>query len=90
MPILAPPPKPPPVALADGDGLRRVQYQLRLWGLTIATVLITAWFCTLGIVPAILALTTAKHVLVAILAMGLGVDSREPAEQPCIIPEQTL
>ncbi len=77
MPILAPPPKPPPVALADGDGLPRVYFHLRLLGLTTTTVLITTWLCMLGTIPAILALVTAKHVLVAILVMGLGVDAKE-------------
>lgn len=77
---LAPPPSPPRVALGEGDDrLRRVR--LRLWQLlmTALTVLVTGWFCTLGWVPAILALLVAKHVLVAILVMGLGVDSAEPA-----------
>ena len=31
--------------------------------------------CTLGIIPAIIGLSVAKHVLVAILVMGLGVDA---------------
>lgn len=77
MPTLAPPPKLPPVALADGDGLHHLYFRLRLLGLTTATVLATAWLCMLGTVPAILALVTAKHVLVAILVMGLGVDAKE-------------
>jgi hypothetical protein len=38
---------------------------------TAITVFLTAWFCTMGVIPAILALVVAKHVLVAILAMGL-------------------
>ena len=37
-------------------------------------MLITGWVCTLGIIPAIIALMVAKHILVAILVMGLGVD----------------
>jgi hypothetical protein len=77
---LAPPPRPPLVALGEGDDrLRRVR--MRLWQvlLTALTVLITGWFCTLGWVPAILALLVAKHVLVAILVMGLGVDAAERA-----------
>jgi hypothetical protein len=45
---------------------------------TTITVLITGWFCTLGAIPAILALMVAKHVLVAILVMGLGVDAPRP------------
>ena len=40
------------------------------------TILVTAWLVTLGPLPAVLALVTAKHVLVAILVMGLGVDKR--------------
>jgi hypothetical protein len=61
------------VALADGDGLDRFRFRLyQLWW-TVLTVLVTAWFITLGPIPAILALVTAKHVLVAILLMGMGV-----------------
>lgn len=73
---MAPPRPPLPIALADDDGLQRLR--TRTWQLvmTALTVLITAWFCTLGWVPAILALVTAKHVLVAILVMGLGVDAQ--------------
>ncbi|HJT78368.1 MAG TPA: hypothetical protein VJ739_14285 [Gemmataceae bacterium] len=72
---LAPPLPPVRVGLAEDDRLRRVH--LRLWQLllTALTVLITAWFCTLGPISAVLALLTAKHVLVAILVMGLGVDA---------------
>ena len=77
---LVPPQPPPLVALADDDGLSRVR--LRLWqvGWTVLTVLLTVWFITLGPLPAILALVTAKHVLVAILLMGLKVDAREQPE----------
>jgi hypothetical protein len=32
---------------------------------------VTAWFCTLGPIPAIIALVVAKHILVALLIMGL-------------------
>jgi len=71
---LAPPLPPLPVALADEDGRHRVHSRtVQLW-LTALTILITTWLCTLGWIPAILALVTAKHVLVAILMMGLGVD----------------
>jgi hypothetical protein len=71
----APPQSPPRVALSDDDGTRRVQFRLSQMGLTALTVLITAWCCTLGWAPAIVALVIAKHVLVAILVMGLGVDA---------------
>ena len=45
-----------------------------------ATVLLTAWFCTMGPIPAILALVVAKHVLVAILLMGLDIERRMQAD----------
>jgi hypothetical protein len=75
---MAPPNCPPRVALGDGDGLARVRF--RLWQIlwTAATVGVTAWICTFGWIPAILALLAAKHVLVAILVMGLGVDAKQP------------
>jgi hypothetical protein len=76
---IAPPKTPPRVGLDDGDHLDRVRF--RLWQIlwTAATVGVTAWLCTFGWIPAILALLTAKHILVAILVMGLGVDARRPA-----------
>ena len=43
--------------------------------MTALTVLITGWFVSMGPIPAVLALLVAKHVLVAILVMGLGVDA---------------
>jgi hypothetical protein len=51
---------------------------LQLW-LTLVTLLVTAWLVTLGPIPAIIAVVTAKHVLVAILVMGLGVDAPRSA-----------
>jgi hypothetical protein len=45
-----------------------------------ATLLATAWCCTLGWIPGIIAVVTAKHVLVAILVMGLGVDASRDAK----------
>ena len=76
---LAPPQPPARVTLADDDGLNRIRTRFwQLW-LTALTVLATAWFCTLGWVPAIIALVVAKHVLVAILMMGLGVDAADPS-----------
>lgn len=78
---LAPPESPPLVALADGDGLDRLR--VRLWQISLAavTILITAWFVSLGPVSAILAVAVAKHVLVAILAMGLGIDASQPVDR---------
>ena len=77
MAVLAPPPRPPLVAVADNDGLHRVHFRLYQIACTMITVFLTAWFCTLGAVPAIVSLCIAKHILVAILLMGLGVDARE-------------
>jgi len=74
MKIIAPPPPPALVAQADNDDLRRLRLRLNQITLSAATVLITAWCVTLGVVPAIISLSIAKHILVAILAMGLGVD----------------
>lgn len=68
---IAPPPAPPRIALADRDGFQPLQLKLWLVWVTAVTVMITAWVVSLGPVPAVLAIVTAKHVLVAILAMGL-------------------
>jgi hypothetical protein len=75
MALLAPPPAPPRVALDDNDDLKRFRFRLTQLVATAVTVLVTAWLCTFGPIPAIIALMVAKHVLVAILVMGLGVDS---------------
>jgi hypothetical protein len=78
---LAPPGAPPLVALGEDDRLKRVKF--RLWQLlmTALTILVTGWFITLGPVLAVLALLVAKHVLVAILVMGLGVDAPREADR---------
>jgi hypothetical protein len=44
------------------------------------TVFATAWCCTLGILPAIISIMIAKHILVAILMWGLGVDLPQEAK----------
>ena len=75
MAVLAPPPSPPVLSVGDDDGLRRFRMRLLQVSATAVTLLITAWFCTLGAIPAILSLMVAKHVLVAILVMGIGVDA---------------
>jgi hypothetical protein len=73
--LSSPPRSPVAVALADGDGLRRTHFRIWQWGTSMATVLITAWFMTLGPIPGIIAIVAAKHVLVAILVAGLGIDA---------------
>jgi hypothetical protein len=74
---LAPPPPPPATALADDDSLRRLAERMRTVLLSLLIVLATVWCFTLGIVPGVLALMVAKHILVAMLAMRLGVDQEE-------------
>ncbi len=75
MALLAPPPRTPRLALDDNDDLNRLHLRLTQILASIVTVLVTAWLCTFGAIAAILALMVAKHVLVAILVMGLGVDA---------------
>jgi hypothetical protein len=72
MASLAPPPAPPRIGLDDNGGLRRVRLRLTQVIATAVTIVGTAWLCTLGVIPAILSIMVAKHVLVAILLMGLG------------------
>lgn len=72
---LAPPNIPPRAALEDGGGDPRLRLRLLQWWFTLVTVVLTAWLCTFGPIPAIIALVTAKHLLVAILVMGMGVDA---------------
>jgi hypothetical protein len=76
MGLLAPPPRTPRIALDDSDDLNRLRLRMTQILASIITILATGWFCTFGAIPAILALMTAKHILVAILVMGLGVDGQ--------------
>jgi hypothetical protein len=75
MALLAPPPDPPRVAVSDSDDARKFRTRMTQALATSATILATGWVCTLGVIPAIIGLSVAKHVLVAILVMGLGVDA---------------
>jgi len=75
MALLAPPPRTPRLALDDNDDLNRLRMRLTQILASVVTVLVTAWLCTFGAIAAILALMVAKHILVAILVMGLGVDA---------------
>jgi hypothetical protein len=70
MPLLTPP-RPPVSVTVDDEDLRRLHF--RLWQILMATitVLVTTWFVTFGVIPAVIALMIAKHVLVAILVQGL-------------------
>ena len=73
---VAPPPKTPVIALDEKPG-GRMHLRMKQLFYTAITVFLTAWFCTMGVIPAILALVVAKHVLVAILAMGLDAGRAE-------------
>jgi hypothetical protein len=66
------PPPPPPLVLAGDDESRR-RMQFRLWQILMSTItiMVAVWLSTFGMAPAILAWVVAKHVLVAILIMGL-------------------
>lgn len=77
MALLVAPPRPPRVALGDRSNHDRFRFRQWQMMVTTITVFVTGWFCTLGVIPAIIALMIAKHILVAVLVMGLGVDSRE-------------
>jgi hypothetical protein len=69
---------PPREARYGNDGSNSIHFRLWQLSLTLLTVLITAWLITLGPIPGVIAVVTAKHVLVAILVMGLGVDAPSP------------
>lgn len=79
MNAMLPPAPPRYIDLADGGGSRRLQRRLQQVTLAAATVFITAWCVTLGSVAAVVSLAVAKHVLVAILVMGLEVDAPRAA-----------
>ena len=76
MTMLAPPPAPPRIAQGDHDGMDRLRMRMTQVLTTLVTVIVTAWLCTLGAIPAILAVMVAKHILVAVLVMGLDADAR--------------
>ncbi|MCI0460496.1 MAG: hypothetical protein L0Z62_26375 [Gemmataceae bacterium] len=79
---LALPPLPPRVATGDQDNLERLRFRLFQVLITTLTVLATVWCITLGPIPAIIALAVAKHVLVAILCMGLDLYPTYKGETP--------
>jgi hypothetical protein len=63
---------PPPVPL-DGDDTPARRYRFRLWQIIVSlvTIVLCAWFFTLGVVWGIAFLFIAKHILVGVLAAGL-------------------
>lgn len=77
MSSLAPPPSPPRVNSGDGDGSRQFRIRSTQVFVTLATLITTAYFCSFGPIPAIIALSFAKHILVSVLMMGLGTYDRD-------------
>jgi hypothetical protein len=77
---LAPPEPPPALTFDEGGNIRRLRFRLWQLMMTVLTILATAWACTFfavkphGWIVGLSALFIAKHVLVAILVVGLGVD----------------
>jgi hypothetical protein len=72
---------PPLVTAGDDDRLRRLNFRLFQVLMTTLTVFGTVWFMSLGPVSAIIALAVAKHILVAILVMGLDIYPQYRGEQ---------
>jgi hypothetical protein len=79
MATVVPPPAP---TVSDEGPLQRVHF--RLWQIVLAavTVIVTGWFFTFHVVAGIIALLFAKHILVAILAMGLHLPPPKKPEPP--------
>jgi hypothetical protein len=71
---IIPPPKPPAVAAGDHVPSRRLQF--RLWQVVVCsiTVFVAGWCFTLHAAVGFTAAFLAKHVIVAVLAMGLGLE----------------
>jgi hypothetical protein len=78
MAVLTPPPSQPVVGPGDNEGVGRYRLAVMQVLATVLTILATGWFCTMGVIPAIIALMTAKHILVAVLLVGLKVDWPSP------------
>jgi hypothetical protein len=75
MAVQAPPPPRVRLYQGDDDRLRRYRSRMTQIMVTLLTLVITVWICTFGAIPAILALMVAKHILVAVLVMGVGLDA---------------
>jgi hypothetical protein len=76
---LSPPPPPAAPRVTFDDSRQRMRF--RHWQVmaTAITIVFTCWFMSFGVLPAILALMVAKHVLVAILAVGLNLPPAAPS-----------
>jgi hypothetical protein len=79
MNTLTPPPVPARVGSGE-PGPDRLRLRLKQMSWATATVAATAWLCTFGPIACILSIAVAKHVLVAILAMGIDLDANSPRD----------
>ena len=73
---LAPPPPPQRVVVGEDDNLNRLHFRLWQIMVTAVTVMTTIWLWTLSPVLGIIAVMVAKHVLVAVLVLGMDVQAR--------------
>jgi len=79
---LTPPTLPPTVTAGDDESRQRLQFRLWQMGMATLTVLTAVWLTTFGWVAAVLAWVVAKHILVALLMMGLHRYPRYKGEMP--------
>jgi hypothetical protein len=63
---------PPRVIVGDNDESKRFRLRQFQVLVTFVTLLVTVWLCTLGWVTGLIGVLVAKHILVAVLIMGLG------------------
>ena len=78
MSVLTPPPLPPWPALGDDSDRPWLRLRRRAGEHGGGDGLVTVWLCMLGPIPGIIGVLFAKHILVAILLMGLGMGDVRP------------
>ena len=84
-PIRKPPPAPPLPPIVAVDDFDRRRFRMRSVKLTAAfvTVVLSGWLFTFGMLPGVLGLLVAKHMLIAIYLVGSGIhDPRMLPPQP--------
>ncbi len=82
MAIMAPPSLPTRPGHEDDDHIKRLRMRMTQVAATMVTLLGTGWFCSFGPIPGIFAIMVAKHVLVAVVIMGLDSDKKEVFGRP--------
>lgn len=71
---LAPPPLPPLIGPDDDGRIERLRMRMTQVAASMVTLLGAGWICSFGPIPTIFALMVAKHILVAVVIMGLGME----------------